>query len=155
VTAAPADAFRLRAMAAADVAAVATIEAASFARPWSVDAFRHELELPFSRALVAHPAGEPATVAGYAVLWHVVDEVHLLDLAVATAYRRRGLGRTLAEAVLAAARELHARLVTLEVAAPNGAARALYEALGFAQTLVRHDYYGPGEDALVMELVTA
>jgi ribosomal-protein-alanine N-acetyltransferase len=135
-----------------DAARVAAIEATSFARPWSEEAFRHELVLPFSQALVAHPAADPGVVAGYAVAWHVADESHLLDLGVAPPFRRRGLGRLLAEAVVAGARARRSRLVTLEVATGNHAARALYSGLGFVTRELRRDYYGPGDDAIVMHL---
>jgi ribosomal-protein-alanine acetyltransferase len=141
----------LRPMQADDVAQVAAIERASFAVPWTEDAFRHELDLPFSRVLVAAITGEPCTVAGFVVRWRVASEVHLLDLAVALGHRRRGVGLTLAAAVVDEARTSGAELITLEVAERNQAARALYGGLGFAPSMVRRDYYGAGEHALVME----
>ncbi len=138
-------------MRAGDVAQVAAIERASFAAPWTEAAFRHELELPFSRVLVARLASHPGTVAGFVVRWRVADEVHLLDLAVAEPYRRHGIGRRLATAVVQEARAGGAAFVSLEVAEGNAPARALYADLGFVVTSLRRDYYGPGEHALVME----
>jgi ribosomal-protein-alanine N-acetyltransferase len=138
-------------MTAADVVRVAAIEAVSLPTPWSEAAFRHELDVPFSRALVAHPADDPTEVAGYVVLWRVADEIHLLDLAVAPDFRGQGIGRLLAGRVLEEARSSGARLTTLEVAEENTAARRLYESLGFVATRVRQDYYGSGQAALVME----
>lgn len=143
--------FALRAMALADLAQIAAIEAVSFRTPWSEASFRHELDIPFSRALVAHPHDEPSTVAGYGVFWRVADEIHLLDLAVDGRFQRRGVGVLLARRVLDEAANGAARLVTLEVAEGNHAGRRLYDGLGFVTTLVRRDYYGPGEHALVME----
>jgi ribosomal protein S18 acetylase RimI-like enzyme len=40
----------------------------------------------------------------------------------------------------------------LEVRAGNLAARRLYRGLGFRDLGVRRGYYGPGQDAIVMEL---
>ena len=40
----------------------------------------------------------------------------------------------------------------LEVRAGNVAARRLYRQLGFRDLGVRRGYYGPGQDAIVMEL---
>jgi ribosomal protein S18 acetylase RimI-like enzyme len=40
----------------------------------------------------------------------------------------------------------------LEVRAGNLAARRLYRQLGFRDLGVRRGYYGPGQDAIVMEL---
>ncbi len=147
-------AYTLRPMVAADVARVAAIEAVSLPKPWSEAAFRHELDVPFSRSFVAHPQDDREQIAGYVVLWRVSDEVHLLDLAVAPELRGRGIGRLLAERVLAESRSCGARLVTLEVAEDNVPARHLYESVGFLAASTRRDYYGPGRAAVVMERVT-
>lgn len=141
----------LRAMRGDDLDQVEAIEAASFVKPWSRDAFAHELALPFSVGLVAHPADDPGVVAGYVVCWTVADEVHLLDLAVGQGFRRRGVGGLLTRAVLDLSVREAARLVTLEVAEENVAGRALYAASGFVPVLVRRDYYAPGAHAVVME----
>lgn len=146
--------FALRPMTRADVARVAAIEAASFAQPWSAAAFASELDIPFSRAVVGHPSDRPDEVAGYVVWWRVADEIHLLDLAVASTFRRSGLATRLARRVLEDTRDAGARMATLEVAEDNVAARRLYDRLGFAVVLTRHDYYGPGRAALVMERAT-
>ena len=147
--------FGLRPMARADVARVAAIEAESFSTPWSEAAFASELDLPFSRVLVGYPSDRPDEIAGYVVWWRVADEVHLLDLAVGSGFRRAGLARRLAQRVLDDARDAAARITTLEVAEDNDPARALYEQLGFVVVLTRRDYYGPGRAALVMERATS
>jgi [ribosomal protein S18]-alanine N-acetyltransferase len=41
----------------------------------------------------------------------------------------------------------------LEVRRSNLEARRLYRKFGFEERRLRRNYYGPGEDALVMELV--
>jgi [ribosomal protein S18]-alanine N-acetyltransferase len=155
VTAQGRGAFGLRPMSRDDVARVAAIEAESFATPWSAAAFTSELDIPFSRAIVGHPSDRPDEVAGYVVWWRVADEIHLLDLAVARAFRCAGLARRLAQRVLDDARDADARITTLEVAEDNAPARALYDRLGFVVVLTRHDYYGPGRAALVMERATS
>jgi len=79
--------------------------------------------------------------------------VHLLDLAVDEASRRRGVGRELVARVLGEARESGARLVLLEVRRSNAAAIALYRSAGFTENGVRRGYYSDnGEDALEMSL---
>jgi [ribosomal protein S18]-alanine N-acetyltransferase len=148
-------AFALRPMTHSDLPRVAAIEAAALPTPWSEQAFSNELDLPFSCARIAVPRDDPGAIAGYVVWWRVADEIHLLDLAVADESRRRGVGRLLVAAVLDDARSRAARVVTLEVAADNSSALALYLGQGFAETMRRRDYYGPGRDALVMEHATA
>jgi ribosomal-protein-alanine N-acetyltransferase len=55
------------------------------------------------------------------------------------------------ECVLEQAREEGAARVTLEVRRYNHPAIALYERLGFRRVGERRNYYGGGEDALLME----
>jgi len=82
----------------------------------------------------------------------VTDEVHLLNVAVHPERRGLGHGRTLVNAVVAEAEATGVRVVFLEVRAGNVVARRLYRQLGFRDLGVRRGYYGPGQDAIVMEL---
>ena len=137
-------------MEAADLDRVVAIEHASFSRAWSRAQFIHELSLPFSHSAVAY-RGESSPVVGYVVWWTVADEVHLLNVAVAPSERRTGLGRSLVDSVLRAAKRSGATLVTLEVSIHNRAARALYSGMHFVETHQRKNYYGAGDHAVVME----
>jgi ribosomal-protein-alanine N-acetyltransferase len=92
-------------------------------------------------------------VAGFALTWRAADEVHLLDLVVDEPQRRRGLGRSLLDALIADARSTGGRIVLLEARASNEPALALYRSAGFFVTDVRRAYYSDnGEDAVVMRL---
>jgi ribosomal-protein-alanine N-acetyltransferase len=114
---------------------------------------REELARPWARLRVAREGGEGGgRVVGYILFWHVVDEVHLLDVAVAPGERRKGIGRALVEHMLGYVAENAAVKVLLEVRAGNEAAIALYEKLGFAHLGVRARYYDDGEDAVEMIL---
>ena len=91
------------------------------------------------------------SVVGYAGLWLMVDEAHITTVAVRQAFRGRGLGKALMLAMLDCARDLGARMVTLEVRKSNATAIKMYEELGFRQQGVRRRYYTDnGEDALIM-----
>ncbi|MGB7565885.1 MAG: GNAT family N-acetyltransferase [Prochlorococcaceae cyanobacterium] len=81
--------------------------------------------------------------------WLIVDELHITLVAVDPAYRRRGLGRLVLEALLGRAEALGAERATLEVAADNAAAVGLYRALGFETAGRRCRYYRDGRDALI------
>jgi ribosomal-protein-alanine N-acetyltransferase len=89
-------------------------------------------------------------VVGYSLYWHVVDEIHLLNVAVTIGARRRGVGRALVDELMAYGRANGAARVLLEVRASNGPAIAMYEALGFERFNVRPKYYADGEDAVEM-----
>ena len=139
--------FRIRPARPADVPAVVEIERAVFSDPWSANDFRECLaaETPF---LVA---GRGPDVAGYAVAHFAADEGEILNLGVATAQRRGGVGRALVERLLEELRDRGVRVVYLEVRESNAAARRLYESLGFAAVGRRARYYRrPVEDAVIL-----
>ena len=143
----------LRPMQRSDLDAVLAIEQRAFPQPWSRSFFEKELAAPQARCTVA-VQGEPdaALVVGYTVCWRVLDELHVLNVAVHAEHRGAAIGRHLVEHVLEDAHRSGGRVAYLEVRAGNVAARRLYRRLGFYDLGVRRGYYGPGQDAIVMEL---
>jgi ribosomal-protein-alanine N-acetyltransferase len=133
-----------------DLDEVLAIERRSFTMPWSRGAFLYEMQQNrVARCWVMREGGH---IAGYICLWEIADEVHVTNVAVDPAYRRRGIGRALVGGVLDDARERGLRLIVLEVRPSNLEARRLYEAFGFRVVGRRRGYYyDTGEDALVME----
>jgi len=143
----------LRDMRREDLPAVLDIERRSFAQPWSRAFFEKELATPFARLVVVVEGAVPRPqVIGYTCRWRVTDEVHLLNVAVHPERRGLGHGRALVAGVVGEAETARARVVYLEVRAGNVIARRLYRQLGFKDLGVRRGYYGPGQDAIVMEL---
>ena len=130
-----------------DLFQVTVIEREAFARPATHQRFEKELLLPQSRPRVAEVAG---AIVGYLIYWQVTDEFQLLDLAVKKEFRRRGVARALLAHLLDEADALLGSIVHLEVAVKNEAAIQLYGTHGFAEVGVRENYYGPGEDALLL-----
>lgn len=140
----------MRAMTAADIDAVLTIEQAVHAHPWTRG--------NFADALAAHYLCQveesDGALRAYGVLLTGVDEAELLTLGVATAHQRRGLGRTMLVELSALARERGAKRLFLEVRPSNMAALALYRHMGFAEIGKRRGYYSAAdgrEDAILME----
>ncbi len=138
----------------ADVTAIWAIEKASFSAPWSRWSFLGELGQRHSHTLVAGPASpQPWQTWGFLIFWVVLDEMHILNLAVTPAQRRRGIARGLLAQGLAEARKLGAELAWLEVRPSNAAARALYGSFGFQEVGRRPRYYDDTqEDALLLTL---
>ena len=90
---------------------------------------------------------------GLLLAWRAADELHLTDLGVAAAYRRRGLARRLLASLCDEGRRGGTRVVVLEVRAGNAGALALYAGSGFEEVGRRARYYSDtGEDAVVMQL---
>jgi ribosomal-protein-alanine N-acetyltransferase len=88
-------------------------------------------------------------VAGFLVSRALAeDEREILNLAVAPAFRRRGVARGLLSGLIRTWRGA----VFLEVRESNRAAQSLYKSLGFQQVAIRREYYAsPPESGIVLE----
>ncbi|MGA4211074.1 ribosomal protein S18-alanine N-acetyltransferase [Ralstonia nicotianae] len=145
--------WRAERMSALDVAAVAAVEQAAFAFPWSRGNFEDSLKSGHL-GIVLRDGGNQ--VAGYLILMPVVDEMHLLNVTVAPAWQRQGLGRWLLRAAQALTLAHGFASLLLEVRPSNAGAIALYRRVGFAEIGRRKRYYpaenNTREDALVMRI---
>lgn len=140
---------QFRTMTLEDIPDVMVIEHESFTLPWSEEAFRNELTMNhFARYLILDVDGK---AVGYAGMWTIVDEAHITNIAVRTAYRGQHLGERLLRKMMAWAGELGMERITLEVRATNRVAQSLYGKLGFEPAGVRKGYYSDNhEDAIIM-----
>jgi ribosomal-protein-alanine N-acetyltransferase len=140
-----------RPMREGDLAAVATLEADAHPAPWTYGNFRDALAAGYSATV-----GElEQAIVAYGVMMLAPGEAQLLNLTVANALRRRGIGRALLRRFLGDAFRLGAEQCFLEVRMSNEAAIALYAAEGFAPVARRVGYYPAigghqREDALVL-----
>ncbi len=76
-----------------DIDKVLIIERLSFSNPWTKSIFLDELRNPYSHAyLLRTHDGE---VIGYIIFWVIMDEGHILSIAVHPEYRNRGFGSLL------------------------------------------------------------
>lgn len=142
--------MQLRDMLWEDLDAVMAIEQQVHSHPWTRGMFNDSLANGYI-CKIYESAGE---IVGYAVLMPALDEVHLLDISIASAWQRKGLGGKLLDEMLALAREIKFARVILEVRPSNSAANALYRKTGFSEIGVRRGYYPTAngrEDAIVME----
>ena len=146
---------RVRPARAADAPRLTTIEAEANPNPWSAARLSELCQAEPASSSRGWVYEENDETCGFAFTQQVLDEVTLLNIAVASACRRRGLGASLLRAVLAEARASGATRCLLEVRRSNLPAIALYEGMGFALDGVREGYYrgeqGP-EDAHLMSL---
>lgn len=134
-----------------DLDEVLDIERDSFRVPWTPDMFIREFENDVSRQRVAKD--EAGNVLGYLFYWFVIDEAHLMNVAVAPAARRHGVGRFLMERLIEECRLQRAAFLGLEVRRGNEPAIALYDTLGFKPIGLRKKYYvEENEDAILMEM---
>ena len=129
-----------------DAAEIACIESVSFPTPWSEELILSEMREPLSSFFVAVTNDK---VIGYYGFIHILDELHILNVAVDPTFRKCGVGNYLISHLLETARTLSARAVTLEVRESNLPAIRLYEKFGFVFSGVRPHYYTDKENALI------
>ncbi|MBI5570801.1 MAG: ribosomal protein S18-alanine N-acetyltransferase [Desulfomonile tiedjei] len=131
-----------------DLDAVLSIESTSFAQAWSRNMFLEEMANDTARVIVFKANGK---LVGYLCFWKVVDEAHLLNIAVHPDFRGRGLGREIMAHLETLCRQEGLTTIILEVARRNGRARNLYRKCGFETTGFRKNYYPAiKDDALIM-----
>ena len=133
-----------------DARQIHAIETLCFAMPWSEESILHDVkENVVARWLVMDDGA--GRVLAYAGMWLVIDEAHVLNVAVHPDVRRRGYGRRIFEALMALAQESGMGMITLEVRRSNLAAQNLYHACGMLDVGYRKRYYEDNrEDALIM-----
>ena len=139
-------------MKANDLEEIMKIEQASFPLPWTRGMFEQELVIGSSHFFIVRtmPSKE---IIGYGGFWQVLEELHLVNLAVKKESRQEGLGRKLLHYLLCQGKALGLRRATLEVRASNTAAQQLYERVGFKNIATRKGYYADNrEDAVIMWL---
>jgi len=131
-----------------DIPALCALETRIFHRGWSEDAYHSELNNPSSAWLVIVDNG---VLVGFGGLMRIVDEAHVTTIAVAESHRGMGLGKRLLVHLLDDARQRGVVRATLEVAAGNTVAKAMYKRFGFEHAAIRRNYYpDTGEDADIL-----
>jgi [ribosomal protein S18]-alanine N-acetyltransferase len=146
VSAPPAAAVEIRRLTYADLPQVVAIERRAFTTPWSLAMFVLELSKPSGICLAAEVENE---LVGYLICSRYDTVWHVMNIAVDTDRRRRGIATALISALLD--RVGDDAQVTLEVRKSNTGAILLYERFGFRSAGVRRRYYADnGEDAVIM-----
>ncbi|MDQ1817361.1 ribosomal protein S18-alanine N-acetyltransferase [Massilia sp. CCM 9210] len=141
-------------MVMADIDDVFELEKQVYPHPWTRGNFADSLGSGYNAWVLRDREG---VLLGYYLLMAVVDEAHLLNVAVAAGRQGEGLGRYLLDKVAACARGLSMDSILLEVRPSNLRALAVYEKYGYAEIGRRRGYYpahdGKREDAIVMRFV--
>ncbi len=128
--------------------AVTAIEGVVFANPWSVEELAWLVQ-EASGLCVGMWVGEE--LVGYGLGQVAKGCFHLVSLATAPAWRRRGWGGRLLQELLGRARRRGCRACRLEVRTSNRAALSLYRSWGFGEEgRLERFYTRPVEDGVVM-----
>lgn len=133
-----------------DLDAVTALESTVQNFPWSRGNFADSLSAGHG-VWVCRIGGD---LVGFSVVMIVVDEAHLLNVAVCKRYQGKGYGARLLLHAMEQARLDGASKLFLEVRPSNARAVELYRHFGFRQIGLRRGYYPAAlgrEDALVFE----
>lgn len=143
--------IRVRSMQESDLNQAHEIDQLSFPIPWPASSLRYELMVNTSSICLVAEVVETGALAGFVVVWMILDEAHIATIAVHPEFRRRGIGRELLAAGMKKAIQHGAASAALEVRAGNLSAQSLYREFGFDVVGRRRGYYKDnGEDALLM-----
>lgn len=134
-----------------DLPAVADLEAACFAEPWSL----RQIQTGFSQpsGCILGVRGDQ-TLVGYISLVILPPEMEILNIAVLPGCRAQGVGKALVQAALEQARVHQVHSCFLEVDESNAPALGLYEKFNFCPTGRRRGYYRlptATRDAILMQ----
>ncbi len=144
-----------RPMTEADIPAVMAMERDACLHPvhaWSDDNYRSSMRAGYWARVRCE--ADTGRVVAVCVAMDGVDEVHLLNIAVARDLHGQGIARDFLSVLYARCRQRRAALLWLEVRPSNEPARGLYIREGFVEVGVRKNYYPAAlgrEDALVMK----
>ena len=143
----------LRPMTVASLDGVVELENAVYPFPWTRGNFVDSLVAGYTAWTLNHVDGD---LVGYCIAMSGVGEMHLLNITIAPAARRRGHARRIVDELVRACRSRRESRLWLEVRESNDDAREVYRRLGFSAVGRRKGYYpapaGRREDAIVMSL---
>ena len=140
--------YTIRKMTMDDLEQVVAIDQASFSLPWPARSFQFELtDNPASRCWVVDLDGR---IAGVAVAWLIVDEIHIATIATHPDFRRQGIGKNLLLHTLRSAKAEGAVSSFLEVRESNEAALEMYRKFGFVKSGRREGYYKDNDETAIL-----
>jgi [ribosomal protein S18]-alanine N-acetyltransferase len=131
----------------ADAAAIAALHGVSFRRGWGEDEI---LRLLLERNVVTQRMTAGGKLIGFIMSRLAAGEAEILSVAIASAWRGRGLSRQLLDLHLRRLAGFGVRAVYLEVGEHNAPACRLYRRAGFREVGRRQGYYEDGATALVL-----
>ena len=134
-----------------DMPEVLDIERESFEFPWFEEDFIRCLR---QRNCIGVVAEHGERIVGFMIYELHKTRLHILNFAVASGDRHRGVGRQMAEKLTGKLSNQRRTRITLEVRETNLPAQLFFKSTGFRATSVLRDYYEDSpEDAYFMRFV--
>lgn len=131
----------LRAATAADLAELGAFLPKMLSGDWSEGALQKLLHTDHLLRVLTTRVDGGEVIVGFAECQQILDEGHLLDIAIAPAWQGRGFGKVLLDRLLAELVRLGCVKCLLEVRRSNTRAVQLYQRAGFSLDGIRKGYY--------------
>ena len=136
-----------------DIDDILTIDREAFKRPWQRQSFLDELTRKdaYSYVVRTQVDDKAMEIIAFVFVRVLVNEMHILRIAVAADYQDRGVATRLLQHCYKLAKQKRVDAIYIEVRPSNKSAITLYRKSGFQLLGTRPHYYPEtGEDALVM-----
>ena len=141
----------VRSMSVDDLDEIVKIENTLYKTPWNVKQYKYELEEnEFSYLFVLE---NDNVIVGYYGFWVMFEECDITKVSIRKEFQGLKLSNILMKDCFKRAKEAGCEKINLEVRIDNIKAINLYKKHGFSEVYVRKDYYGKGEDALILNKV--
>lgn len=141
----------VRSMTIDDLEEIVNIESDLYKVPWNEKQFKYELEEnEFSYLFVLE---HDDVIAGYYGFWVMFENCDITKVSIRKEFQGMKLSNILMEDCFNRVELLGCEKINLEVRVTNERAINLYKKHGFKEVIVRKDYYGKGEDALILSKV--
>lgn len=134
-----------------DIEQIAELENQIFSDAWTVKGIADTKKQSQAFITVAEEDGK---IAGYCIIYYVLDEAEIARIATHEKWRRRGVGRQLLDFTCECCKEKEVERLLLDVRESNEGARAFYETYGFVVDGIRKNFYDmPKEHAVLMSMM--
>lgn len=131
-----------------DLQDIAALESEIFSDAWSLKSLEETWN---QKNAVIFAAKTEKKIAGYLIIYYVLDEGEIARIATAPSMRRQGAAGQMFQELVAFCEEQQITRIMLEVREGNEAARRFYEKCGFTEDGIRKNYYeNPQENAILM-----
>jgi ribosomal-protein-alanine N-acetyltransferase len=128
---------------------IVEIENQCFNIPWTYKTFEGEITNNPNAIFLVAKSGKK--VIGYVGMWKILNEGHILNLAVHEKFRKNGIATLLLDKLEKVCKRKNIDCLTLEVRKSNTGAINLYSKNGFIKSGLRKKYYANNhEDAIIM-----
>jgi ribosomal-protein-alanine N-acetyltransferase len=141
----------VRSMTINDLEEIVNIEKDLYKTPWNEKQYKYELEEnEFSYVFILE---HNDIIVGYYGFWVMFDECDITKVSIRKEFQGMKLSNILMEDCFNRVKALGCKKINLEVRTTNERAINLYKKHGFEDVIIRKNYYGKNEDALILSKI--